>query len=218
LGAVVARTAEKARLRKENEVLRSLRGRENGAAGTLGVSPLMREVARKVRILAESDRTTVLLTGASGTGKGWVARLLHRLSPRADRPFVEVNCAGLTPTFLDSELFGHERGAFTDAKERRAGLVEVAHAGALVLDEIGDLAPELQPKLLKVIETKTFRRLGGPREISVDVRLVAATNRELEGAVERGSFREDLFYRLNVTPLHLPAVRERTPEDRIALL
>ena len=142
-------------------------------------------------LLAQSERTTVLLTGESGTGKGWVARMIHDLSPRAKAPFVEVNCAGLNATFLDSELFGHEKGAFTDAKDRKQGLFEIADRGTIFLDEIGELAPELQPKLLKVLETKTFRRLGGTREITVDVRLMAATNKELlarggEGAIPRG--------------------------------
>ncbi|MEX2466277.1 MAG: sigma-54 dependent transcriptional regulator [Gemmatimonadota bacterium] len=218
LGAVVGRAAEKTRLRRENAALRTHVGRSASDIDALGVSSQMRELARQVRLLAESDRTTVLLTGESGTGKGWVARLLHEMGNRADRPFVEVNCAGLTATFLDSELFGHEKGAYTDAKDRREGLFEAAHTGLLFLDEIGDLALELQPKLLKALETKTFRRLGGTREITVDVRLVAATHQDLDQRVADGTFREDLFYRLNVTPLRLPALRERTDEDRMALL
>jgi len=144
--------------------------------------------------------------------------VIHHLSPRAAGPFVEVNCGGLSATFLESELFGHEKGAFTDAKERRQGLFELADRGTIFLDEIGDLAPELQPKLLKVLETKTFRRLGGTRELTVDVRLVAATNRDLMAEVRAGRFREDLYYRLSVMPLRLPAVRERSRDDRLALL
>lgn len=217
-GAVVGRAVEKTRLRRENAALRARAGTDKTDVEALGVSPLMTDVAEQARLLAESDRTTVLLTGESGTGKGWVARALHRMSRRSDRPFVEVNCAGLTATFLDSELFGHEKGAYTDAKERREGLFEAAHTGVLFLDEIGDLALELQPKLLKVLETKTFRRLGGTREITVDARLVVATHQDLGEAVADGRFREDLFYRLNVTPLHLPAIRERTVDDRLALL
>src|ERR671932_348972 len=189
LAAATARVADKARLRRINEAL-----------------------------LAQSERTTVLLTGESGTGKGWVARMIHDLSPRAKAPFVEVNCAGLNATFLDSELFGHEKGAFTDAKDRKQGLFEIADHGTIFLDEIGDLAPELQPKLLKVLETKTFRRLGGTREITVDVRLVAATNKNLQAEVEEGRFREDLYYRLSVMPLMLPAVRDRSREDRLSLI
>jgi transcriptional regulator with PAS, ATPase and Fis domain len=178
----------------------------------------MQDFAHQVALLAQSERTTVLLTGESGTGKGWVARMIHDLSPRARAPFVEVNCAGLNATFLDSELFGHEKGAFTDAKDRKQGLFEIADRGTIFLDEIGDLAPELQPKLLKVLETKTFRRLGGTRELSVEVRLIAATNRQLQAEVEAGQFREDLYYRLSVMPLMLPAVRDRSREDRLSLL
>jgi two-component system, NtrC family, response regulator AtoC len=217
LGAVVARVVEKDRLRRENERLRKL-GRERGGLDALGASSLMRDLARKVELLAQADKTTVLLTGESGTGKGWVARLLHRLGDRAHRPFVDVNCAGLTATFLDSELFGHEKGAYTDAKEQRDGLFKMAHSGVLFLDEIGDLHPELQPKLLNVLETRRFRRLGGNREIEVDVRLLAATNQDIEGAVKGGRFREDLFYRLNVTSLYLPPLRKRSLDDRLALV
>jgi transcriptional regulator with PAS, ATPase and Fis domain len=178
----------------------------------------MQEFARQVGLLAQSERTTVLLIGESGTGKGWVARMIHNLSPRARAPFVEVNAGGLSATFLDSELFGHEKGAFTDAKDRKQGLFEIADHGTIFLDEIGDLALELQPKLLKVLETKSFRRLGGTRELTVDVRLIAATNKEVAVEVESGRFREDLYYRLSVMPLHLPAVRDRSREDRLALI
>jgi transcriptional regulator with PAS, ATPase and Fis domain len=188
------------------------------AGDVLGVSKPMRDLARQLALLAESDRTTVLLTGESGTGKGWVARLLHRLSARRDAPFVDVNCAGLSATFLDSELFGHEKGAFTDAKARKPGLFETADRGSLFLDEIAELAQDLQPKVLKALEDKSFRRLGGTREIHVDVRLIAATNHDIGDAVRRGRFREDLYYRLNVIPLHLPPLRERAREDRLALV
>src|SRR5437773_2188481 len=145
----------------------------------------MRELARQIELLAASDRSTVLLAGESGTGKGWAARVVHHLSPRASGPFVEVNC-GLSATFLDSELFGHEKGAYTDAKERKQGLFELADGGTIFLDEIGELAPELQPKLLKVLDSKTFRRLGGTREMTVNVRLITATNRDLVGDGHRG--------------------------------
>jgi DNA-binding NtrC family response regulator len=216
LAAAVARISEKVRLRRQNERL-AAGGVSEGVDG-LGVSSTMQELARQVKLLAASERTTALLTGESGTGKGWAARLVHRLSPRASGPFIEVNCAGLSATFLDSELFGHERGAFTDAKEKKQGLFELADGGTLFLDEIGDLAGELQPKLLKVLETKSFRRLGGTRELTVDVRLIAATNRDLVSDVNAGRFREDLYYRLSVMPLRMPAVRDRSREDRIALL
>jgi DNA-binding NtrC family response regulator len=217
LAAATARVAEKVRLARQNALLRA-RELPGPDLDSLGVSPAMRDLERQIALLAASDRTTVLLTGESGTGKGWAARLIHQLSPRAAGPFVEVNCGGLSATFLESELFGHEKGAFTDAKERRQGLFELADGGTIFLDEVGDLAPELQPKLLKVLESKTFRRLGGTRELAVDIRLVAATNRDLAGAVQQGRFREDLFYRLSVMPLHLPAVRERSREDRLGLL
>src|SRR5579884_4176214 len=217
LAAAIARVSEKLRLARENARLRA-REHEHEGLESLGVSPAMRELGRQLELLAASERSTVLLTGESGTGKGWVARVIHHLSPRAGAPFVEVNCAGLSATFLDSELFGHEKGAYTDAKERRQGLFELADGGTIFLDEIGDLAPELQPKLLKVLETKRFRRLGGTRELTVDVRLIAATNRDLPAEVRAGRFREDLYYRLSVMPLHLPAVRERSREDRLALL
>ncbi len=218
LAAAVARAIDKVRLKRENALLRAKHGGIAVTEDFLGASPAMRELARQVRLLAESGSTTVLLSGESGTGKGWVAQLIHDQSPRRGQPFVDVNCAGLSATFLASELFGHEKGAFTDARERKAGLFEVADRGTVFLDEIGDLALELQPKVLKVLETKTFRRLGGTREIRVDVRLVAATNHDLPEAVRTGRFREDLFYRLNVLPLALPPLRERTREDRLALV
>jgi two-component system response regulator HydG len=217
LAAATARIADKMRLRRINEALLG-RSAQGHGLDSLGSSSQMQDIAHQVALLAQSERTTVLLTGESGTGKGRVARLIHDLSPRTKNPFVEVNCAGLNATLLDSELFGHEKGAFADAKERRQGLFETADRGTIFLDEIGDLAPELQPKLLKTLETRTFRRLGGAREISVDVRLIAATSRQLQADVESGHFREDLYYRLSVMPLMLPPVRDRSREDRLGLL
>src|SRR5256884_6370081 len=217
LAAATARVSEKIRLVHQNARLRAREHEEEGLE-SLGASPSMRELGRQIELLAASERSTVLLTGESGTGKGWVARIIHHLSPRASGPFVEVNGGGLSATFLESELFGHEKGAFTDAKERRQGLFELADRGTMFLDEIGDLAPELQPKLLKVLETKTFRRLGGSREITVDVRLVTATNRDLVADVGAGRLREGLYYRLSVMPLRLPAVRQRSRDDRLAPL
>ncbi len=217
LAAATARVGEKVRLSRHNALLRA-RGRLSDGLETLGASSTMRELARQIELLAASERSTVLMTGESGTGKGWLARLIHQLSPRAAGPFVEVNCGRLSATFLDSELFGHQNGAFTDAKERRQGLFELADGGSIFLDEIGELAPELQPKLRNVLETKAFRRLGGSHEITVDVRLMAATNRDLVSDVRAGRFRDDLFDRLSVLPLHLPPLRERSREDRLALV
>lgn len=217
LRAAAERAMEKVELRRAND---SLADRMAGSSrvATLGTSPRMQELARQVEKVAAAANTSVLLLGESGTGKSFAAQLIHARSRRARGPFVEINCAGLQATFLDSELFGHEKGAFTDAKEAKRGLFEVADRGTLFLDEIGDLAPELQPKLLRVLETRTFRRLGGTRELSVDVRLVAATNRDLETAVREGRFREDLFYRLSVFPLTIPPLRERSRDDVLELV
>jgi two-component system response regulator HydG len=218
LAAAVARVGDKVRLTRRHALLRAQQDRAGDLGEVLGVSPAMRDIGRQVEMLAQSDRTSVLLTGESGTGKGYVARRIHNLSARRQQAFVDVNCAGLSATFLDSELFGHEKGAFTDARERKMGLLEVADRGTVFLDEIGELALELQPKLLKVLESKSFRRLGGTRELTVDVRLITATNRNLDQAVASGAFREDLYYRLAVMPLHLPPLRERAKEDRLALI
>jgi DNA-binding NtrC family response regulator len=207
LEAATERALEKVELRRRN---RFYSERQSSGAGLdeLGTGETMREVARQVELLAASD-ATVLLLGETGTGKGFISHLLHARSARSANPFVEVNCAGLSATFLDSEIFGHERGAFTDAREQKRGLLEIADTGTFFLDEVGDLAPDLQPKLLKAIESRRFRRLGGTRELEVDVRLIAATNRDLEEAVKTGAFREDLYYRLAVLPVRLPPLRER---------
>jgi DNA-binding NtrC family response regulator len=212
LEAVVERALEKARL-KRLRVYQS--GGERGIPldGLLGRSPRMEAIAAQIERLARADRTTVLLCGESGTGKGWVAEWIHRLSPRSAGSFVQINCATLTGTFLESELFGHEKGAFTDAKALKRGLLEIAAEGTLFLDEIGALDLNLQPRLLHVLESRTFRRIGGTREISVDVRLIAASNRDLEEAVKKREFREDLYYRLNVMPIELPPLRERSRAD-----
>ena len=175
----------------------------------VGESPIMREVRQKIKQIAQSEASTVLLEGESGTGKDLVARTIHGESNRSGYPFVEVNCSTLHEALIESELFGHERGAFTDAKTRKSGLLELAHRGTLYLDEIGDMNLTLQAKLLGVIENKRFRRLGGVKDLSVDVRFIAATNRNLTEAVKKGDFRQDLFYRLKVFPLHMPTLRER---------
>ncbi|HEX9580118.1 MAG TPA: sigma-54 dependent transcriptional regulator [Gemmatimonadales bacterium] len=216
LGAAVERALEKVRLRREVRRLRSGVGQPSLDAA-LGLSPAMQAIQGEIAAIAESQRTSVLITGESGTGKGRVARLIHALSPRATGPFVAINCGGLTATFLDDELFGHERGAFTDAKTSKEGLFEVAAGGTVFLDEIGELPLELQPKLLTVLDTRRFRRLGGTQEITADARLVSATNRAIDRAVRDGRFREDLYYRVAVSVVHLPAVRERSREDRLHL-
>jgi DNA-binding NtrC family response regulator len=216
LEAATARAAEKAELRRLARYFAEERRAGAEDLEMLGRSPQMAEVRRQIEMLA-GGAAPILLTGETGSGKGWAAKLIHSASPRRTAPFVEVNCAGLSATFLDSELFGHEKGAYTDAKTQKLGLFEIAHGGTLFLDEIGDLAPELQPKLLKVLESQRFRRLGGTREIEVDVRLVAATHHDLALAVKEGRFRQDLFYRLAVLPLHLPPLRERGREDIVEL-
>jgi two-component system response regulator AtoC len=173
----------------------------------------MLEVAHKA---AETDHTTILIQGESGTGKGVLARAIHYASPRAGQPLLELNCATLPDALLESELFGFEPGAFTDARRRKEGLLERAHGGTLFLDEIGNMSASVQAKLLRVLEEETFLRLGGTKSIKVDVRLIAATNANLKDAIAQGRFREDLFYRLNVVPLFIPPLRERQ-EDILPL-
>jgi len=195
-----------ARLRSQ---LRSLdRHNGDGESGFIGKSTAMQDVFRVVRKIGQSKATTVLITGESGTGKELVSRAIHEAS-HCDGPFVEINCGALPEPLLESELFGHEKGAFTDAKTRKRGLVEVAEGGTLFLDEIGEMGLTLQTRLLRVIENKTFRRVGGVEDLGVRTRIVAATNRNLEQAVEEGAFRKDLYYRLKVIPIELPPLRER---------
>jgi transcriptional regulator with GAF, ATPase, and Fis domain len=159
--------------------------------------------------VAKSDTTTVLIEGESGVGKEMIARLIHNYSSRADKPFLDVNCASLPEQLLESELFGHEKGAFTDAKSQKQGLLELANRGTLFLDEIGEMSLTIQVKLLKVLERMVFRRVGGTNDIHVSVRIVSATNRELKREVDEHRFRPDLYYRLKVVPLHIPPLRER---------
>jgi transcriptional regulator with GAF, ATPase, and Fis domain len=177
-------------------------------AGMVGESPRMLEVQRLLARVARTD-STVLLRGESGTGKEVAARALHRGSPRAGKPFVAINCASLSETLLESELFGHERGAFTGAVERRTGKIEAAQGGTLFMDEVGEIPPGLQARLLRVLQEREFERVGSTRPIKADIRLIAATNRDLEKAIREGTFREDLYYRLNVIAVVLPSLRER---------
>jgi two-component system response regulator AtoC len=179
-------------------------------------NPKVRELLNVVRKAAESDKTTILILGESGTGKGVLARAIHYGSPRAAMPLLELNCASLPDALLESELFGYEPGAFTDARRRKEGLLEKANNGTLFLDEIGNMSANVQAKLLRVLEEGTFMRLGGTRPLKVDVRIVAATNSNLKEAVAKGEFRDDLFYRLNVVPVYLPPLRERR-EDILPL-
>ena len=216
LAIAAERAFEKSQLRRMSRYLTTRRG-DATARVLLGSSETMRELVEQIDLLAASDRTTVLLCGESGTGKGRVAEYVHAHSPRASRPFVEVNCAALTSASLDSELFGHERGS-NEARETKAGLFEVADGGTLFLDEIGDLDATLQPKLIRVLEGKSFRRLGGTQEIGSNVRLIAATSKDLVNEVNAGRFREDLYYRLSVMPVSLPPLRARSREDLLDLI
>ena len=179
-------------------------------------SDSMKRVIEQSRIVADSRATTVLLLGESGTGKGMIASAIHYASERASQPFLKVTCSAIPEQLLEAEMFGHEKGAFTDAKERRRGVFESADRGAVFLDEIGDMPLSLQAKLLGVIEDRSFSRIGGTQRVEVDVRIIAATHRDLEVAVEEGQFREDLLYRLRVVPIIIPALRDR-PDDIIPL-
>ncbi len=181
---------------------------EGGLAGMVGCSAPMLEVYRLLTRVARSN-APVMITGESGTGKEIAASTVHLLSRRATRPFIAVNCGAISPTLVESELFGHEKGAFTGADRRRAGTFEMAHGGTLFLDEVTEMPPELQVKFLRVLETRTFRRVGGSEELDMDIRLIASSNRDLADAVRRETFRADLYYRLNVFPLRLPSLRER---------
>ncbi len=175
-------------------------------------SPVMRDLVAQIRELNQNAKTTVLLQGETGTGKEFIARVLHHNGPRRDAPFVGVNCTAIPQDLFESELFGYERGAFTGAAQRKPGLCEQAEGGTLFLDEIGDLNPSMQAKLLRVLQERSFKRLGGQEDITVDFRLIAATNRDLKKEVTQGTFREDLFFRLNVVSLELPPLRQRVED------
>jgi DNA-binding NtrC family response regulator len=206
---LVEKALETSELRREVRALRSSQGREFGMDSIVGASPAMRQVKALLARIASSPASTVLLTGETGTGKDLAAKAVHYSSDRATKPFVNITASALPEQLLESELFGHERGAFTDARQQKRGLFETANSGTVFLDEIGEMSLGLQAKLLRFLEEKTFKRVGGLADIRVDVRVIAATNRDLEEQVKAGKFREDLFYRLQVMPVHLPPLRER---------
>jgi two-component system, NtrC family, response regulator PilR len=207
----IRKELDRKRLQQENVLLKRAMHSANQFSNIIGNSSSMQQVFELVETIAPTG-STVLVTGESGTGKELVARAIHVRSPRSDRPFVAVNCGALTETLLDSELFGHMRGAFTGADGNRKGLIEVADKGTIFLDEIGEMSPMLQVKILRVLQERKFRRVGGTEEVDADIRIIAATNRDLGKMVTEGQFREDLYYRINVIPVRLPALRER-PED-----
>ena len=215
VSVTVEKALETSRLRKEVRFLRGTQGREFSFHAIIGGSPAMVSAKALLQRIAASPATTVLLTGETGTGKDLAAKAIHFNSDRAAKPFVNITCTALPEQLLESELFGHERGAFTDARQQKRGLLETADGGTVFLDEIGEMAPGLQAKLLRFLEDRTFKRVGGLADIRVDVRVVAATNRNLEEAVKAGTFREDLFYRLQVMPVVLPALRERLGDIRL---
>jgi DNA-binding NtrC family response regulator len=215
VSAMVEKALETSRLRREVRFLRGSQSREYAFDAIIGASPAMVAAKSLLERIAASPATTVLLTGETGTGKDLVAKAIHYNSERAAKPFVNITCSALPEPLLESELFGHERGAFTDARQQKRGLLETADGGTVFLDEIGEMTPGLQAKLLRFLEDRTFKRVGGLTDIRVDVRVVAATNRDLEDEVKAGKFREDLFYRLQVMPVRLPPLRERVGDIRL---
>ena len=210
----VNRAREMIELRRE--LTRRSQSQTVERASIIAESPTMTESVRLARAAAESGAQTILLLGESGSGKDLLARFIHEHSTRVSNPFMVINCAAVPETLLESELFGFEKGAFTDAKNQKKGILELANDGTVFLDEIGEMKPSMQSKLLRVLEDWTFKRVGGTRDIKVDVRVIAATNQNLSGMVEAHDFREDLFYRLNVFPIEIPPLRRR-PEDILAL-
>lgn len=215
LEVVVQKAYEQRQLRKENRQLKAVLERTRPGGAMIGQSPAMKEVLRLIERAGPTDKA-ILIQGESGAGKELVARALHQASRRADKPLVVINCAALTETLLESELFGHEKGSFTGAVSAKQGLFELADGGTLMIDEVGEMPGSLQAKLLRVLEDGSFRRVGSLKERRVDVRLLAATNRDMPAEVKAGRFREDLFYRINVMSLELPPLRER--EGDVALL
>jgi DNA-binding NtrC family response regulator len=208
MAVVIKKALETFDLRREVARLRS-EHKKSGPPDIIGTGHHMRNILEMMGKVARSDASTVLVLGESGTGKELVAKWVHYQSARADKPFIAINCAAVPATLLESELFGHEKGAFTDAKNAKKGLFELADGGTVFLDEIGDMEMGMQAKLLRFLEDRTFRRIGGAKVLSVDVRIISATNRDLLKAIEEKSFRNDLYYRLQVIPIFLPPLRER---------
>jgi DNA-binding NtrC family response regulator len=217
LAVTIQNALEATRLRTEVESLRGEIRQRTGYHDVVGVSNRITELMSFVSKIAASEATTILIQGESGTGKDLIAKAIHYRSRRQDKPFVAVNCSAIPETLMEAELFGHEKGAFTDAKAMKKGLFEVAHGGTLFLDEIGELSLFLQAKLLRVLEDQVIRRIGGIRDIQVDVRVIAASNRDLERAVREGHFRQDLYYRLAIISVFIPPLRERK-EDILPLV
>ncbi|MDP2167203.1 MAG: sigma-54 dependent transcriptional regulator [Thermodesulfovibrionales bacterium] len=209
LKILVHKALETVSLRKEVFQFRSHLSARYGFDSIIGQSEEIQKVFDVIRKIARSDATTVLLQGESGTGKDLAAKVIHYQSRRADKPFMEINCTALPETLIESELFGHEKGSFTDAKAMKKGLFELSDGGTIYLDEIGEMSPSTQAKLLKVLEGKAFKRIGGTKDIEVDVRIVAATNKDMAEEVKNGNFREDLYYRLKVIPVVMPPLRDR---------
>lgn len=216
LKILVSKALETVSLRREVSQFRHQVSSKFGFDNFIGQSDEMKKIFNLLGKIALSDASTVLLEGESGTGKDMCAKVIHYQSSRADKPFMEINCTTLPDTLVESELFGYEKGAFTDAKATKKGLFEMASGGTVYLDEIGDMVPATQAKLLKVIENKTFKRIGGTQDIKVDLRIITATNKNIQEEVRKGNFREDLFYRLKVIPITLPPLRERS-DDVLAL-
>ncbi|HOA75699.1 MAG TPA: sigma-54 dependent transcriptional regulator [Phycisphaerae bacterium] len=211
----VDKALETTQLRRQVRELRSRLQHEFGFDRIIGQHPSMLQLFDVINSVARSSSSTVFLRGETGTGKDLVAGVIHYNSDRAPKPFMNITCTAISETLLESELFGHEKGAFTDARAQKKGLFELADGGTVFLDEVGDMSPTLQAKLLHFLENRRFRRIGGSTEISVDVRVIAATNRDIEEAIKAGQFRKDLLYRLNVVPIFLPPLRERGDDVRL---
>ncbi len=216
LRVVVKKALDVHRLKREVAQLKLSEHKRYPDIAIFGNSPKIRSVKELIRVVARTPKTSVLIQGESGTGKELVSKAIHKLSARADKPLIAINCSAIPENLMESELFGHEKGAFTDAKNMKKGVFELAHGGTLFLDEISSMKISLQPKLLRVLETQSFRRIGGTSDIKIDVRIITATNQDLKECVDNGSFREDLYYRLKVMVINLPPLHERQ-EDIIPM-